>query len=340
MIKDKVFIVAEIGCNFEGDFNRAREMIQSAAEAGADAVKFQTFIPEKLASKCAEKFWEIEGCPGEMQLEEFLEIPRLNFDQYKQLKKEADNLRIVFFSTAADEISSDMLEKLDVPLYKIASMDITHLPFLKHVAKKGKPMIISTGASTIAEIKEAVKVIKAAGNKDIALLHCITNYPTKDENANLRMIGHLRKAFPDARIGYSDHTLPEDGEGILAAAVALGARIIEKHFTFNNKRPGYDHVISADYAGLKRTVAQIRRVEEALGQEYKRPVESEAKARIHGRRSIVAARDIAKGTVIAREMLEIKRPGTGIAPKFLDVIVGEKAKRDILQDMVLQWDMI
>lgn len=334
------FIIAEIGCNFEGDIALAKEMIRKAAEAGADAVKFQTFVPQKLASRFAEKFWDIEGCPGETQYEEFEEMPQLSFEQYGVLKKIADDMGIIFFSSPSDEESADMLEKLGVPLYKVSSMDITHLPLLRHIAKKGKPMIISTGASTIGEIEDAVQVIIDAGGKDTALLHCISNYPTKDEDVNLRMITHLQKVFPDIPIGYSDHTLPEYGEGILVAAVALGARIIEKHFTFDNKRAGYDHVISADCEGLKRIVKQIRRVEKALGEAYKRPIESEIKARIHARRSLVAAQDITKGTIITREMLEIKRPGIGIEPRFLEVILGRKATRDIPEDTILQWDMI
>lgn len=335
-----VFIVAEIGCNFEGDLDCAKEMIRNAAKVGADAVKFQTFIPHKLTSKYAEKFWEIEGCPGKTQLEEFMQMPQLSFEQYNEVKKLADSLGLVFFSTPCDEESADMLERLGVSLYKISSMDITHIPFLKYLAKKRKPMFISTGASTIPEIREAVKTIRRQGNGQIALLHCISNYPALDENVNLKMIICLKKNFPDLPIGYSDHTIPEDGEGIITAAVSLGAKIIEKHFTFDNKRAGYDHCISADYEGLRRLAAQIRRVEKALGQEYKRPVHSEMKARIHGRRSLVASRDIPKGSVITPEMLEIKRPGNGIEPKFLEVIIGKKTKKDIPEDAVLTWDTV
>ncbi len=335
-----VFIIAEIGCNFEGDIDRAKEMIRVIAKAGADAAKLQTFIPEKLVSKYAEKFWEIEGCVGKTQLEEFREMPKLNFRQYRLLKKEAEKAGIILFSTPCDEESVDMLERLDMPLYKISSMDITHIPLLKYIAKKKKPVIISTGASTIDEIKEAVETIRNMGNSQIALLHCITNYPTDDRCVNLMMIKHLQEVFPDVPIGYSDHTLPQDGEGILVAAVALGARIIEKHFTFDNKRPGYDHVISVDYEGLRRLVTQIRRVEKALGQTYKRPIKSEVKARIYGRRSIVASQRIPKGTIIMRSMLEVKRPGMGIEPKNLDIVIGKKAKIDILDDTVLNWDMI
>lgn len=337
---EPVFIIAEIGCNFEGDLDRAKEMIKASAVAGADAIKFQTFNPRKLASKYAEKFWEIEGCPGETQLEEFLSMPQLSFEQYKQLKEEADSLGLVFFSTPCDEESADMLDRIGVPLYKISSMDITHAPLLKHIARKGKPVIISTGASTIAEIQEAVGLVREEGNEQIVLLQCITNYPTEDQNINLRMVTHLKKIFPELLVGYSDHAIPENGEGIISAAVALGAKIIEKHFTFDSKRPGYDHQISADFQMLKRIVSQVRRVEKALGEEYKRPIESEAKARIQARRSIVAIRGILEGTVISKEMLVMKRPGTGIEPKFIDSIVGKKSTRDIKEDEVINWDMI
>lgn len=339
-INGNVLIVAEIGCNFEGDVDRAKEMIRKAAEAGVDAVKFQTFVPEKITTKTAKKFWEIKGCPGKTQYEEFVQTPRLGFKQYKELKKVTENTGIIFFSTAEDEDSVDMLEDIDVPFHKVSSMNITHFPLIRRMSITGKPIIVSTGASTIGEIEEAVKVIREEGNNQIALLHCISNYPTKDENVNLRMITHLQKVFPGIPIGYSDHTLPENGEGILVAAVALGAKIIEKHFTFDNKRPGYDHVISADYEGIKHIVTQIRRVEKALGREHKRPTESELKARKHARRSIVASTNILEGTVITRDMLEIKRPGTGIEPRFLEVILGRKATRDIPEDTILQWDMI
>ena len=335
-----VFTIAEIGCNFEGDINRAKEMIKVAAEAGIDAVKFQTFTPKKLLSKYAEKFWEIEGCPGKNQLEEFEQMPQLSFANYKALKEVADKLGVVFFSTPYDEESVDLLERLGVPLYKISSMDITHTPFLKYVARKNKPIIISTGASTIKEVEEAVRIMKEEGNVQIGLLHCITNYPTQDKNINLRMIAHLRNAFPELPVGYSDHTLPENGEGIITAAVALGAKIIEKHFTFDNKRPGYDHEISFDYEGLKRMMIQIRRVEKALGGEEKRPIEAEAKARIHGRRSIVAARYIVKGAIISKDMLEIKRPATGIEPKFIDSLLGKRVRKDIKEDQPIGWEMI
>ncbi len=338
---EPAFIIAEIGCNFEGDIGRAKEMIVNAARSGADAVKFQTFTAGKITTKTAKKFWEIEGCPGQTQYEEFIRMPRLNFKEYKELRDTARRHGIIFFSSPEDEESCDLLEKVGVPLYKVSSMNITHFPLLRHIARKGRPMIISTGASSIDEIRQALSVVRKAGNKKVALLHCITNYPTKDKDVNLRMIAHLVDAFSEIVIGYSDHTSPGDGEGILAAAVALGARIIEKHFTFDSSRPGYDHAISADYNGLGRLVKQIRRVEKALGNNSKkRPIRSEAKARLHARRSLVSVTDIPKGTIITRKMIDVKRPGTGIEPRFLEEVLGKRAREDIPEDSVLQWNMV
>lgn len=337
-IRSNVFIIVEIGCNFEGDMDRATEMIRHAAAAGVDAVKFQTFIPEKLCAKSAEKFWEIDGCPGKTQLEEFHEAPLLAREEYRHLQQVAEEAGVIFFSTPEDEGSADLLDTLGVPLFKISSMNITHLPLLKHVARKGKPVILSTGASTVGEIDTAVQTLKDAGCPEIVLLHCICNYPTADENVNLRMISHLREVFPDIPIGYSDHTLPENGEGILTAAVALGARVLEKHFTFDHTRLGYDHKISCDYTGIRRIVAQIRRVERALGDRVKGPVPSEAKARVHARRSLVVNRGVPKGTLLSKGILDVKRPGTGIGPALLECVVGMRLKRDIEADTVLTWE--
>jgi len=340
VLQKGVFVIAEIGCNFENDIERAKQMIRKAAEAGAGAVKFQTFQAEKLTTRHAEKFWEIEGCPGETQYEEFKQMPHLTFDQYRHLYEEAQRAGVVFFSTPEDEDSADLLEAVGVPMYKISSMNVTNHPLLVHVARKMKPIILSTGASTIGEIEEAIRIVRDTGNRDMAILHCISNYPTKDEHVNLRMLCHLRDVFPGIPVGYSDHTLPDRHYGILAAAVALGAQVIEKHFTFDASRPGYDHAISADYEGLKVMIEQIRKVEKALGESCKRPIESEAKARVHARRSVVSTCFIRAGESITERNVAVKRPGTGIEPRFLRIVVGRKAVRDIPEDTVIQWDMI
>ncbi len=339
-IGNKVFIIAEIGCNFENDFERAKEMIREAAKAGADAIKLQTFNPEKLVTKNAPKFWDIEGCPGETQFEEFKAMFQPSFEQYKELKKIADKEGILFFSTPYDEDSVEMLEKLGINFYKISSMDLTHIPLLRYIAKKGKPIIISTGASTISEIKESIAAIEKTGNKQIILLHCISNYPNKLDNVHLNMIKSLTKEFPDYIIGYSDHTKMPETKEVFVAAVALGAKVLEKHFTFDNSRPGYDHEISADYKELADLVHSVRITEKILGSSEKKPTESEKKMRDFGRRSIVSNKIIKKGEVITADMISIKRPGGGIEPKFLDEVIGKKAKKDIIEDDVLFWDVL
>lgn len=339
-VKKEVFVVAEVGCNFENDFNKAKEMIIKAKESGCNAVKFQTFIPEKLVTKTAQKFWEIPGCPGETQYEEFKQMPQLTIQQYKELKKIADEVNLTFFSTPSDEDSVEMLEEVGVGLYKISSMDLTHIPLLKYIAKKSKPIILSTGLSTIEEIKEAVDTIKSEGNNQIILLHCITNYPTKIEDVNLNMILDIKKNFPECIVGYSDHTKMPESLFVIISAVSLGARVIEKHFTFDKTRPGYDHEISADYNDMKDIVQAIRIVESSLGESIKKPTPSEEKIRKFARRSLVAKINIPKDTIITKEMIIIKRPGDGIEPKFIDRVVGKTAKVDIPEDTVLKEEMI
>lgn len=335
-----VFLIAEAGCNFEGDLNRAKEMIKMAARNGADAIKFQTFIPEKLVTRDAPKFWDIKGCPGDTQFDEFSHTPRLAFEEYIALKKISEKNNIFFFSTPSDESSVSMLEEVGVPFYKISSMDITHIPLLKCVAKTGKPVILSTGASTIAEIRDAVSVIESKGNNDITLLHCITNYPTKPGHVNINMMQEIKREFPEYAIGYSDHTKMPESTCVIGAAVALGACVIEKHYTFDKKRPGYDHEISMDYADLKEISWTIRVVRQSLGSYNKKPVQTELKSRKWARRSLVAEVFIKMGTQITPEMLSIKRPGTGIEPKYIDKVLGSFSTRDIPEDKVLQWEWI
>ena len=337
---DGVFFIAEAGCNYEGDFARASEMVRAAAGAGADAIKFQTFVPERLVTRDAPKFWDIEGCPGATQFEEFRDTPQLGKEEYLSLKEIADREGILLFSTPSDEASADMLEEIGVPLYKVSSMDITHLPLLRHIARKGKPVILSTGASDMGEIRDAVAAMEGEGNNRIGLLHCITSYPTRPEDVNLNMMRAIMDEFPGYPVGYSDHTLMPASRAVILAAVALGARIIEKHFTFDRTRPGYDHVISADYRDLGELIREISFTRKLLGSREKGPVGAEERARIWARRSLVARIRILRGTRITGEMVEIKRPGTGIPPGFLGEVVGKKAAVDIAEDQVITWEMI
>ncbi|MGQ4832786.1 MAG: N-acetylneuraminate synthase family protein [Candidatus Asgardarchaeia archaeon] len=333
------FIIAEIGVNHENDIEKAKLMIRQAADAGADAVKFQTYKAETLASKYSPAYWDTskESTPSQYAL--FKKYDKFGEDEYRELAKYAKSHGVYFLSTPFDEQAVDFLYDL-VPAYKIASADITNMPFIKYIAKKGKPILLSTGASTIGEIEKAVNTIKSEGNNQIALLHCILNYPTPYENANLLMIRHLKNVFPQYVIGYSDHTIPDEAMLVLTTAYLLGARVIEKHFTFDKSLPGNDHYHSMDYHDLKRFVENIKLIRTILGKEYKEYIESEIPARKYARRSLVATRDIPEGTIIERDMITAKRPGTGISPEFLEIVIGKKAKRNIKEDQILTWDDI
>ncbi len=334
-----VFVVAEIGANFERSFDRACDMVREAARCGVRAVKFQTYNPETNVTKAAPKFWDVEGT-GSTQYEEQKNGLILNEGHYRKLKDIAHKCGVIFFSSVCDKEGVDMLEEIGVPVYKLASMEITNLPFLRYVASKGKPIILSTGASDLDEIKEAVYVMKSTGNHQIILLHCISNYPTALENVNLRRILELQKIFPDIPIGYSDHTIPQITPQVIISGVALGAKVIEKHFTFDSTRPGYDHQISADYTLMKQLVQHCRVVEKALGSSEIRHLPSEERVRLLGRRGAVARKFISKGSIITKDLIIVKRPATGIQPKQLDRLIGKRVRQNIQEDEIITWQMI
>lgn len=330
------FIITEAGVNHNGDIKLAKELIDVARAAGADAIKFQTFKAENLVTKNTRMadYQEKNIGKKESQLK-MLEKLELNEKDFIKLKKYCDKKRIIFLSTPHSEDAIDFLEPL-VPAYKIGSGDLTNLPFLEKIAKKKKPIILSTGMSNLREVKEAINTIRKTGNNKIILLHCTTNYPCPLEEVNLRAMLTLKKEF-NLPVGYSDHTL-----GILVpvVAVALGAKIIEKHFTLNKNLPGPDHKASLEPKELKEMIGVIRNVEKALGNGIKKPTKSEEKIKKNIRKSIVAKIDILKGTEIKKNMLVIKRPGTGIEPKFLNGILGREARQNIKRDELITWDKI
>ncbi len=326
------FIIAEAGVNHNGSLELAKKLVDVAKEAGVDAVKFQTFKTEKVVSKFAPKAeYQIKNTGNNESQYEMIKKLELTEEEFIELYKYTKEKGLIFLSTPFDFESADFLEDL-VPAYKISSTDLTNLPFLEYIAKKGKPIILSTGMATLGEIEEAVNTIKKY-NEDIILLHCITNYPADFEELNLRAIKTLKEAFK-LPVGYSDHSL-----GIYApiAAVTLGAIVIEKHFTIDKNLPGPDHKASLNPEELKEMVKAIRLTEKALGDGIKRPTFSEEKIKKVARKSLVANIDIPKGSIIKREMVTIKRPGIGIEPKYLDIVVGKMAKRDIKKDEVLKW---
>jgi len=321
--KYPVFVVAEAGINHNGNVKIAKNMISSAKDCGADAIKFQTFRAGDLASKKS-KFFKI-----------FKKV-EIDYTHLGELSDHAKKERIIFFSTPFSEEAVDVLADLHVPAFKIASGDITHIPLIKKAASKKKPIIISTGMSNFAEIDFAVKAIKSERNNKIIIMHSVTSYPTPSSDANLRAINTLqcRYKYP---IGYSDN-----GAGILVPiiAVSLGARIIEKHFTLNKKMNGPDHSFSADPNELSLLVKKIRETEIILGDGKKNPQPSELQNIQHARRSIITLVDIKKGDKLTYSNIAIKRPGIGIMPLNFHKVIGSSAKRNIKIDQPIKWSDI
>jgi N,N'-diacetyllegionaminate synthase len=331
------FIIAEAGVNHNGDIRLAKKLIDAASEAKADAVKFQTFHAESVVTKDAEKaeYQKEITCSRETQYDMIKKL-ELNEDDFKRLNDYCKRKGIIFMSSPFDEESVDFLYKLNVPAFKIASGEITNFPLLRKIARKGRPIILSTGMSTIGEIREALDAIKEEDTTDIILLHCITQYPTRPDDVNLKAIETLRKKFK-VPVGFSDHTL---GIHISIASVALGACMIEKHFTLDRDLPGPDHKASLEPNELRSMVTAIREVEKALGDGVKMPTEDEEEIKKIARRSIIAKENIDEGSIIERGMLCFKRPGTGIEPKSMGKVVGSKAKKAIRKDEIITMDKI
>jgi sialic acid synthase SpsE len=335
----KPYIISEVGVNHEGDLDKAKQMIEEVANAGGDAVKFQAYKAETLASKYSPAYWDTEKEKTKSQYELFKKHDTFWKSEFEELADYCKEYNVDFLATPFDIESTDFLEPL-MPSYKIASADITNKPFLEYIALKGKPILLSTGASTISEIWRAVEWIKNKGNTQIVLLHCVLNYPTDYKDANLGMINHMKKIFSDFVIGYSDHTLPEYTNDVLTTAWHLGAMVLEKHYTWNKELPGNDHYHAIDYNDLKSFVEKIELNNELLGQFNKNYLESEENSRKYARRSLVAKKSIPKGKIIEKNDITWKRPGTGIPPWMMDHLIGGKALEDIKEDEILKFDKI
>ena len=331
---EPVYTIAEAGANHDSELEKAFKLIDAAVKANADAVKFQTYTAEKLTTKTAKKYWD-DGISGETQYDVFKKLDRLTNSDWKEIFEYAKN-KITCFSTPFDYESVDLLYSLGVPAYKIASADITHIPLIRRVAKKKIPVILSTGMASLEEINEAVGAIEDEGNSDIMIMHCITSYPTKPEDANLELIQVLKKKYQDYVIGYSDHTL---GTDIAVFSAFYGASCIEKHFTFDqNLKTSRDHRLSLNIQEFQEMVKKLRLVDVSRGVTKRIEFDSEKEAVKYARRSIVSSIRIQEGSTITAQMLDVKRPGTGIAPKYLESIIGKKAARDISEDVPIQWD--
>jgi N,N'-diacetyllegionaminate synthase len=331
------FIIAEAGVNHNGDMDLAKRLIEVAAAAGVDAVKFQTLNAARYISRYAPKArYQLAVTNEDESQVEMVSKYELSREQHVELMQCCAERNLHFFSTAFDELGVDLLAELGVACFKIPSGEITNLPLIEHIAAKGKPVILSTGMSSIGEVEKAVATMAINGVRDIALLHCVSNYPALPEDANLRAMQTMERAF-NLPVGYSDHT---SGVEIAVAAVALGACIIEKHFTIDNELPGPDHQASLEPDELRSLVISVRNVEVGLGDGVKRSMPSENNTRDVARKSLVAARPLKVDEVLDREAIAIKRPGTGISPVELDYVLGRRLKRDVEEDEPLAWEIL
>ena len=320
------FVIAEAGVNHNGELDLARRLVEAAADAGADAVKFQTFRADGVASGEAPKagYQLATTDRAESQLE-MLRRLELDATAHGELKRLAEERGLVFLSTPFDASSVELLDGLGVDAFKVASPDLVNYLLLDDLARRGRPVILSTGLADLAEVKAAVARLRNGGCDDIVLLHCVSEYPAPPADANLRAMATMRDEL-GLPVGYSDHS---EGDAVALAAVALGASALEKHFTLDRSLPGPDHAASLEPAELKRLVAAVRAVEESLGDGVKAPAESERANTATIRRSLAAAGDLPAGATLTRETLVALRPATGISPARLDEVVGRRLRRDL-----------
>jgi N-acetylneuraminate synthase len=346
-IKDnKIVLIAEVGVNYYDiakkeeitPMEAAKKMIKEAADAGVHAVKFQTYKAETLASKDSPYYWDINEEPTDSQYKLFKKFDSFEYKEYKELADYCESSNVEFLSTPFDIESADYLYNL-MNVYKISSSDLNNSKFVEYIAQKNKPIILSVGASNLDEIEKSVGIIRKHNDKPLTLLHCVLEYPTPYEHANLKKILSLKDKFAQCNIGYSDHTKPDAEYDVLKTAFLLGARVIEKHFTLDKSLKGNDHYHAMDPDDVRKIVSKLEFIDMLLGSEKLECLESEKKARLNARRSLVAAKNIEKGQVITEDMLTFKRPGNGItADKYAEVL-GKIANVDIDADSVLKADM-
>lgn len=347
MRTSKPYLIAEIGVNFYDTahvmgitpLEAAKLYIDKVAEAGIDCAKFQSYKAETIVSKNSPAYWDTTKEPTKTQYELFLKHDNFGEKEYRELCEYTHKKGIDFTSTPFDYTSADYLENM-VDFYKISSSDLSNLPFIRHIGAKGKPVILSVGASYLSEVDEAVRALKDVNCKDITILHCVLSYPTDPNNANLRIIETLKKDFPDVKVGFSDHVAPDDTMMTLAVAYMLGSDVIEKHFTLDKTLLGNDHYHAGDPDDFKKAIKNFRWIDTVLGSGEKTVLDCEQVPRREARRSLVLTRDMKVGEVIKKEDLMPKRPGTGISPVYTSIVVGRKVNKDLLEDTILTWDMV
>ncbi|MGC9318933.1 MAG: N-acetylneuraminate synthase family protein [Armatimonadota bacterium] len=332
-----VYIVAEGGVNHGCDMDVALTMIDEAAAAGADAIKFQTYCADTLTTRWAPRYWDHPERSG-TQYAIYSQSDDFGREEYEALFLHARDVGIEWLTTPFDVDAVEWLAELGMAAYKIASADLTNWPLVRAAAETGRPVILSSGGATMDEIRASVDQVLETGNEQVVLLHCILAYPTPVEEMHLRCIPRLIEEFPELVIGLSCHSIPDPCVTVSTAAVALGAKVVEKHFTLDTGLPGEDHYLSVDPPLLRRMVDNVRLVEQALGRPEIAVLPCEEAARKYARRSIVAAADIPAGTVLERAHLIMKRPGTGVSPTMLEAMLGRTTIRDIEEDQLVTWE--
>lgn len=340
-------LIGEIGVNYYdiakkyniSNIDAAKLMIDKAKESGMHAVKFQTYKASKIAAKNSPSYWDTKEEPTTSQYELFKKFDHFGYEEYKILSDYCNENGIEFLSTAFDFDSADYLDDL-MNVFKISSSDLNNLPFVEHQAKKGKPILLSTGASEEIEIDECIRVIRKHNDQPIVILHCVLEYPTPLEHANLNKIITLKNKYPNLYIGYSDHTKPTSDYVVLKTAYNLGAQLVEKHYTLDKNIKGNDHFHSMDHIDAKNIIEAINMINIVRGSYDLEVLETERKSRKNARRSLVTTMDIEKGTVLTREMLTFKRPGNGISPSQIEIVLGKKTNRYIEEDTTLFEEML
>ena len=341
------YLIAEMGVNFFdtakilgiSPVEAAKRYIDAAYKEGIDCAKFQSYKAGTIVSKNSPAYWDTTKEATKTQYELFQKYDGFGEAEYQELCDYTHAKGMDFTSTPFDYASADFLEEM-VDFYKISSSDLSNLPFIRHIGGKGKPVVISVGASFLSEVDEAVRALKESGCEDIAILHCVLSYPTDPENANLRVIETLKKVFPDVKVGFSDHVAPDDSMMTLATAYLLGAEVIEKHFTLDKTLSGNDHYHAGDPEDFRKAIANFRWIDSILGNPEKTVLDCEIVPRREARRSLVLTRSMKEGEEIQKEDLMPKRPGSGISPVYTDIVVGRKIKTNLEEDTILTWDMI
>lgn len=344
---NKLYLIAEMGVNFYdtakqlsiSPLEAAKLYIDKAAEAGIDCAKFQSYKANTIVSKNSPAYWDTTKEATKTQYELFQKFDSFGEAEYKELCDYTHSKGMDFTSTPFDYASADYLYDM-VDFYKISSSDLSNIPFIKHIAAKGKPMVVSVGAAYLSEVDEAIRAMKEVGNNDICILHCVLSYPTDPKNANLKIIKTLKEVFPDVKVGFSDHVAPDPTMMTLATAYLLGSEVIEKHFTLDKTLTGNDHYHSGDPEDFKKARANFEMIDKVLGQPEKTVLECEIVPRREARRSLVLTRDMKAGEKITENDIMPKRPGTGISPKYTDIVLGREVKRDLEEDTILTWDMV